>query len=418
MIKELKSSLNIEDVISRYLPVRKRGANLVGLCPFHSEKTPSFTVSQQMQRFHCFGCGADGDVIDFLQKVTGQSFSQVVSSLGVEKETRFPGPTSKPRSVFKPLKARLTPSPLSGDVLERYTSLQAHLEGAKDYLSGRRIPLEVAAEVGAGFLGAKEVFSTIRGPCLVLPHTVPDGSIVSLYGRSIDPAARKEDRHRHLRLPKGLLNAPALLLPGPLYLVEGAFDLLAMRAAGVQKVVAVWGLEAVDLRWFSRQTEVILALDRDDAGQQASIRLREQLRYLGAKVTDLDFDGKDVAEAWAAGSLTVSPSRLDCNADLKRKMLRLGDAPEPHLNGGWSMFVAAMARFSQHIDEALTLGWTLESLFSLPWSPLGTGAGAVWSLADFGALRVERDRITAGVVAFKRGSPTSGNLPQALLEAL
>ena len=80
-IEEIRESTNIVDIISQYVQLRKRGKNYVGLCPFHSEKTPSFTVSDEKQIFHCFGCGAGGDVFSFLIDYLSLSFPEVVEEL-------------------------------------------------------------------------------------------------------------------------------------------------------------------------------------------------------------------------------------------------------------------------------------------------------------------------------------------------
>ena len=81
-ISELKARNDIEEVISSYVNVKRRGRNLVGLCPFHSEKTPSFTVYPDSQSFYCFGCGAGGDVVTFVKKIENLDYIEAVKSLG------------------------------------------------------------------------------------------------------------------------------------------------------------------------------------------------------------------------------------------------------------------------------------------------------------------------------------------------
>ena len=80
-ISELKARNDIEEVISSYVNVKRRGRNLVGLCPFHSEKTPSFTVYPDSQSFYCFGCGAGGDVVTFVKKIENLDYIEAVKSL-------------------------------------------------------------------------------------------------------------------------------------------------------------------------------------------------------------------------------------------------------------------------------------------------------------------------------------------------
>ena len=83
-VEELKSQLNIVDVISRAVPLKRAGANYKGVCPFHNEKTPSFVVSEQKQIFSCFGCGASGDVIGFTERYYNLEFREAVEKLAAE----------------------------------------------------------------------------------------------------------------------------------------------------------------------------------------------------------------------------------------------------------------------------------------------------------------------------------------------
>jgi len=80
-IKEIKERVSIVDIISGYVNLKRSGENFVGLCPFHNEKTPSFTVNEKKGVFHCFGCGAGGDVISFLTRIRNESFSDTIRYL-------------------------------------------------------------------------------------------------------------------------------------------------------------------------------------------------------------------------------------------------------------------------------------------------------------------------------------------------
>ena len=83
-IENLKNQINIVDVVGRRVKLKRAGANFKGLCPFHSEKTPSFMVSESRQYFNCFGCGAKGDVIAFVEKYDNQDFTEAVEKLSEE----------------------------------------------------------------------------------------------------------------------------------------------------------------------------------------------------------------------------------------------------------------------------------------------------------------------------------------------
>ncbi|HEU4751698.1 MAG TPA: CHC2 zinc finger domain-containing protein, partial [Armatimonadota bacterium] len=100
IVQEIKLRTDIVELVSAYVPLRKRGANFIGLCPFHSEKTPSFNVSQERGFFKCFGCGESGDVFKFVEKREGLSFNEagefLARRLGLEWQRR--GDTAEGRS--------------------------------------------------------------------------------------------------------------------------------------------------------------------------------------------------------------------------------------------------------------------------------------------------------------------------------
>jgi len=97
-VRRIQESIDIVDVVSHYLTLRKSGQNYVGLCPFHHEKTPSFVVSQTKQLFHCFGCGAGGDVFGFLMKADSLNFPEAVRDLGERTGISIPLSPSPPES--------------------------------------------------------------------------------------------------------------------------------------------------------------------------------------------------------------------------------------------------------------------------------------------------------------------------------
>ena len=94
-ISAAKHSINIIDIISQHVSLQRTGKDYTGLCPFHSEKTPSFTVSPAKQIYHCFGCGAGGDVIEFIQQIHGCDFKQACAHLGIELENAEPVRTAR-----------------------------------------------------------------------------------------------------------------------------------------------------------------------------------------------------------------------------------------------------------------------------------------------------------------------------------
>ena len=422
-IRDLRDRADIVDVIDRRVPLNRKGKDYWALCPFDGEGgRPSFSVNREKRFFHCFGCEAHGDALDFLQRHGGMTFRQAVEQLAAEAGLRVPDATKPATRPALKATARFRPTtttkaehvPLDDEQLAALTSWQARLPGSpgEAYLASRGIPLAVAQAAGGGFLPAGEALGltsegrpTGYGPRIVLPHALPGGEIVNLYGRSTDPNVDKDRRHRHLPRPKGLFNAAALDLPGPLWIVEGVFDALALMAAGVHKVVAIFGLNGFDWRWIGRN-ELVIALDHDDGrDDEAALVLMREAAYRGLKVRRLPaeaFGGyKDASAAWQVGALhladmgiTVPVKRETVSDAIRRKLDIMRDPAEP--GRYWLPFRALAARFAtQQLDQALAVGWTAEELFSLPTVRTGADAGVLWNAAAFDPelLRVFADRI-------------------------
>jgi DNA primase len=449
-VTTLRERIDLPALIERSgVQLRRQGANFVGTCPFHTDASPSFTVPANKAFFHCFGCEAHGDGIDFVQRHQGVSFIAAVEQLAAEVGMTLPDRKPAPRQIlkatakFRPVAPAKDGHQLLDDhdlmALDRWRMALPGSDGEK-YLQSRRIPLDVAQAAGVGFLPAGEPMGldatgkpTGFGPRVVVAHQLPDGTVVNLYGRAIDPAADKSIKHRHLPRPKGLFYNRDLLAPGPLWIVEGAFDALALMAAGVPKVCAIFGVAGFDWRWIGRQ-EIVVAIDHDETGQKQAALMMADAAYRGLKARRLPaqaFGGhKDAAAAWAASELDLSgfndivkPLHHDTVADeIRRHLLALPDPDEPHLAGSWSSFKSLAARFvDQQLDEAMAAGWSVVDLFSLPTSRLGAGAGAIWTLADFrhDQLVIYPDRIEAvmgdghRLVTHRAHLGASGRLPWA-----
>ncbi len=109
-IEEIKNRVDIVELASEYLTLKKAGRNFVGLCPFHQEKTPSFTVNREKQIFYCFGCGQGGNAITFLMKISGKSFPEAIKDLAQKTSVVLPPPrlTSKESRENESLREKIT----------------------------------------------------------------------------------------------------------------------------------------------------------------------------------------------------------------------------------------------------------------------------------------------------------------------
>lgn len=259
-------------------------------CPFHgSDQQRSLSIDTDTGRFKCHSCGVWG--------YTEQSRADWKA-----RQPTIVRPWERRSGLAERLKADGTePEPL--DELGDLEAAQQRLAEAADYLAGRRIPLDVVQRMGGG-VGTMAGAPGLR---LILPHTDLDGRTVSLYGRRIDDGT--ERRHHHLSRPKGVLNGPALR-SSEIWLTEGAFDALALMAAGIPNAAAVFGVSGIRWEWLRACRRVVLAFDADDAGRRAITEQARQAALRGVSVsyvTPEELGGaKDIAEAWANGTLQLS----------------------------------------------------------------------------------------------------------------
>ncbi|MCL4874223.1 DNA primase [bacterium] len=309
-IEEIRERASIVQVVSEYVPLTKRGANHLGLCPFHSEKTPSFTVSEEKKIFYCFGCNATGNVITFLMKKEGLAFPDAVRSLAARygitiSESVRPGAPDKREAVYSALKA----------ASEYFLAELRTSEGARarEYLKGRGLTGELAksfmigfapdrwdgltghlkrkgvdtdAALSAGLIVKREKstghYDRFRGR-VVFPITDTRGRIIGFGGRTMDDKVQP----KYLNSPEspvfrkgetlfGLSQArEAIQKEGSVIVVEGYFDLVALVKHGFNNSVATMGtaLTAEHVRLLKGYTASIYCLfDADEAGKKAAIR--------------------------------------------------------------------------------------------------------------------------------------------------
>ncbi|MBU1867596.1 MAG: DNA primase [Candidatus Margulisbacteria bacterium] len=329
-IEEIRKKSDIVKIISEYTPLRKRGRSHLGLCPFHSEKTPSFTVSEEKQLFHCFGCGAGGNVFDFIMQIDNLGFAEAVRELGEKLGIEVEG--GSPSGAGKSLRDQLYDLlHLAGKFYQK--SLQGP-EGtaARDYMKQRRISEETARrfDLGcapdgwdnlyryllsrgadpklmeqAGLVLEREnekgsYFDRFRGR-LQFPIMDTRGRVLGFSGRSLDgkepkylnspdtPVFRKGDAVFGLSTTKEAIKNTRTAI-----LVEGNVDLISTFQAGVHNVVAPLGtaLTIGQCKLLARFADtVVLAYDADPAGETAAERSAELIISAGLKVRVAQLSG-------------------------------------------------------------------------------------------------------------------------------
>ncbi len=315
LLDRIRGSQDIVEVISRHLSLKKSGQNYAGLCPFHSEKTPSFIVSPVKQLFHCFGCGAGGNVITFLMKYEKMPFIDTVKRIAEDAGIRIAdkgadsaGKDNKKRELFEANKlaaeyyhniliqskdgalARtyLSERGISPETIEKFNigySLNSW-DRAYNYLKNKGITNEIMAEAGIIVTKSKGegYYDRFRGR-VMLPIYDMHNMLVGFGGRVMDDTSPK-----YLNSPETPLFSKRQLLygldlaqnyireSGYAVIVEGYMDVIAAHQAGIQNVVGTLGtaITGNHLKCLSRFTsEVFLTFDSDPAGINAARRAVE-----------------------------------------------------------------------------------------------------------------------------------------------
>ena len=318
-IEEIRITANAVDIISEYVQLRKRGKNYVGLCPFHNEKTPSFTVSDEKQIFHCFGCHTGGNVFKFLMEYKKISFveavQEIAEQLGItleyqesagyeeqqtEQETLYDINTESAKYFLnnllndeeadgarKYLQARnIKPQTI------RAFGLGYTLRGWENFINfakGKKIDLDRAVKLGLIGKSDDGRYYDKLSSRLIFPIFSPNGRVVAFAGRILDP---EEKGAKYINSPESLIYSKSKILYGLSFakdeirrlnkaiLVEGYMDLISLYQSGVKNVVAVSGtaLTYDQVQLLSRYTkDVVLLFDSDTAGIKASMRSIEVL---------------------------------------------------------------------------------------------------------------------------------------------
>lgn len=302
-LQELKMKTDIEDVISTYVTLKRRGATLVGLCPFHNEKTPSFTVYPATQSFYCFGCGAGGDAITFLKKIENLDYLDAVKTLAQRAGLQMPQ-DGFDDSLSKRRRRILE---MNREAARFYHSVLLSPEGkvGYDYYIGRALSAATINHFGLGFApnrwdallkhmrgkgyqpaelvdaglarkGQKGYYDNFRNRVMT-PIIDVRGNVIAFGGRVLDDSKPKYINTGDTLVYKKTnelfaLNFAKDSKEDALILCEGYMDVIAMHQAGFTNAVAGCGtaLTTEQVRLISRYAkEVILTYDADEAGQKA-----------------------------------------------------------------------------------------------------------------------------------------------------
>ena len=385
-LDEVVARNDIADVVSSYVTLTRKGSNLFGLCPFHNEKTPSFSVAPDKQIYHCFGCKKGGSVINFIMEIEGLSFPEAVAFLA--KRANLPLPAEEEQTGADRMRRRVLE--LNRTAARWYYEQLQQPQGAavQSYLDRRQIRKNIAVRFGmgaslnewdalthamrakgyskeellaAGLAAAGKnggIYDKFRNR-LMLPVIDSRGDVVGFGSRVIDNSSPKYMNTTETvafskrRVLYGLNLAKKTKRPN-IILCEGNLDVVTLHQAGFDNAVASMGtaLTQEQVRLLSRFTkELVLCYDNDKAGQLATDRALELLRNTEFKVKvlrlpqrlvdgnyvkqDADdfikYQGRDAFENLLSGSengVEFTMSQIAGKYDLKDDKGRIGYAGE------------------------------------------------------------------------------------------
>lgn len=395
-VERVRAASDIAEVIGQTVALKRVGRNWSGLCPFHKEKSPSFSVNADRQFFHCFGCKKGGDVFRFVQETEGVGFLEAVELLSRRAGIPVPERRAGERAVRTPLlealeqaasayeqwladpeRGRAARALLEGRGITRETAKAFRLGLAPegwDNLAGRLAPrlgedLLVQAGLAARREQGRGVYDRFRHR-LIVPLIAPGGAVVGFAARAMG-----DEPPKYLNSPETAVYHKGSFLfaldgarrhaheAGETIVVEGQFDAIALHQAGLTHTVATSGtaLTADQARLLKRAApRVALTYDGDDAGREAMMRslavlLAEELDVVVVDLPQGDDPDTLVRREGIAGWQKLREAASDPVAFVQRHVLRAGGAGDPRERA-----LQAVVRLAVEVKDPIRLRLLVE----------------------------------------------------------
>ena len=327
IIDEIRQNNDIVDVISQYVHLKRSGRNFFGLCPFHNEKSPSFSVSPDKQIFHCFGCGVGGNVYTFLMKIEGINFIEAVQMLAERANINLPALENNADSAREELKAKVYKvNAFTADFYHKNLYLPT-AKIAQEYVKKRKLSNETLKSFQIGFSGKfDELYQELRKQGfqereilesglvnknergqyidryrnrLMFPICDVRGKVIAFGGRVLD-----DSKPKYINSPENVVYSKGRNLFGlnvkkkkdlsKILIVEGYMDVISLHQRGITNVVAPLGTALTQQQgWLLRKNaqQIILSFDSDEAGLTAKMRALEILQNMGCDIRILQMEG-------------------------------------------------------------------------------------------------------------------------------
>ena len=327
IIDEVRQTNDIVDIISQYVHLKRSGRNFFGLCPFHNEKSPSFSVSPDKQIFHCFGCGVGGNVFTFLTKIEGINFVEAVQTLAERSNIQLPSLESKVDSVKELLKAKVYKINEFTANYYHENLYQPDSKIAQEYIKKRKLTNETLKSFQIGFSGKfDELYQALKKQGfeekeilesglvnrndkgqyidryrnrLMFPICDARGRVIAFGGRVLD-----DSKPKYINSPENVVYSKGRNLFGlnvakkgdikQILIVEGYMDVISLHQRGITNVVAPLGTALTQQQgWLLRKNseKIILSFDSDEAGLTAKIRALDILQDMGCDIRVLQMEG-------------------------------------------------------------------------------------------------------------------------------
>lgn len=326
LIDEIRNSNDIVDIISQYVILKRSGRNFFGLCPFHKEKTPSFSVSPDKQIFHCFGCGAGGNVIHFISKIENVDFKESLEILADRAGIKLPTLENNVDSKRLELKEKVYEINKLVAMYYHETLYKPQAKPAQEYVKKRKLDNKALKEFCIGYAeNANVLYKVLKEKGfteeeilasdlvikkgnnyvdrfknrLIFPIQDIRNRFIAFGGRVLDNSLPK-----YINSPENIVYSKARNLYGlnvakntktrKLIIVEGYMDTVSLHQRGIDNVVASCGTALTEaqgrlLRKYAEK--VIISYDSDSAGQAATLRGLEILNNLGCDIRILQMEG-------------------------------------------------------------------------------------------------------------------------------
>lgn len=327
IIEEVRQSNDIVDVISQYMHLKRSGRNYFGLCPFHNEKSPSFSVSPDKQIFHCFGCGKGGNVYTFVSAIEGISFFEAIQLLAERANIQLPTLENNRDAQKEILKDKVYKVNEFAAEYYHQNLYKPQSKIGQEYVKKRQLTNETLKSYKIGFSGKfdelyqelkkqgfeeKEILESglvnknDRGQYidryrnrLMFPICDVRGRVIAFGGRVLD-----DSKPKYINSPENIVYSKGRHLFGlnvakkgdtkKLLIVEGYMDVISLHQRGIANVVAPLGTALTEQQgWLLRKNteQIILSFDSDDAGLKAKIRAIEVLENMGCDIRILNIEG-------------------------------------------------------------------------------------------------------------------------------